>query len=172
MRTLYLLRHAKSALKDTGMDDHERPLAPRGKRAARALAQHFRASGVSPSLVLCSSSVRTRETLDLVMPGFAKAPIVAIERGLYLAEPREILARLKRIEPEVETVMVIGHNPGLHELALRLAEQGEDAPRGALKAKFPTGALAVYAVEKDWAALGPRTARLADYRIPAELGAD
>lgn len=172
MRTLYLLRHAKSALKDAGMEDHERPLAPRGKRAARSWAQQFRAARISPGLVLCSSAVRTRETLDLVMPGFAASPIIAVERGLYLAAPAAILARLRRVEPEIEAVMVIGHNPGLHELAIDLAKHGDEALRAALRSKFPTGALAVYAVEHDWSALKPGAARLVDYRTPAEHGDD
>ena len=169
MRTLYLLRHAKSAFKDSGMEDHERPLARRGRDAARTLAQYFRSAGIAPSLVLCSTALRTRETLDLVMPGFASTPIVATERGLYLAGPAAILARLKRVEAAVDGVMVIGHNPGLHELAFHLGTRGDQRLRDALRKKFPTAALASYALEADWSSLSPQTARLVDYRVPADL---
>jgi phosphohistidine phosphatase len=172
MRTLYLLRHAKSAWKDPTLDDHDRPLAPRGHRAARAMAQHFRSLGADPELVLCSTAVRTRETLDLVMPGFSKPPIVAMERGLYLATSASILARLREIENRIERVLVIGHNPGLHELALKLAQHGPAKARAALQRKYPTAALATYEVDGDWVGLGTKRTRLADYVTPAKSEAD
>jgi phosphohistidine phosphatase len=168
MRTLYLLRHAKSAWKDPTLDDHDRPLAPRGDRAARALAQHFRRLKADPELVLCSTAVRTRETLDLVMAGFSKPPIVAMERGLYLAVPSSILARLREVDNRVERVLVIGHNPGLHELALKLAQHGPAKARAELQRKYPTAALVTYEVDSDWAGLGTKSTRLADYVTPAK----
>jgi phosphohistidine phosphatase len=172
MRALYLLRHAKSAWDDPALEDHDRPLAARGRRAARAMARHFRDLGADPELILCSSSERTRETLDLLMPGFAAAPIVAVERGLYLAGAEAMLARLRKVEDRVERVLLIGHNPGLHELALLLAEAGGAKLRAPLARKFPTAALANYAIGSGWSALGPETARLVAYVTPAELGVD
>jgi phosphohistidine phosphatase len=172
MRTLYLLRHAKSASEDAGREDHDRPLAPRGKRAARAMARHFRALGADPELILCSSSVRTRETLDLLMPGFVAAPILAVERGLYLAGAESMLRRLHRVEAPVQRVLLVGHNPGLHELALTLAQGSPAKLRAPLAHKFPTAALASYRVEGSWAELGPATARLVAYVTPAELDVD
>jgi phosphohistidine phosphatase len=172
MRVLYLLRHAKSAWDDAAVEDHDRPLAARGRRAARAMAKHFRGLGADPELILCSSAERTRETLDLLMPGFAAAPIVAVERGLYLAGAEAMLARLRGVEDPVERVLLIGHNPGLHELALLLAQAGRAKLRAPLARKFPTAALASYALESGWSALGPETARLDAYVTPAELGAD
>jgi phosphohistidine phosphatase len=172
MRVLYLLRHAKSAWDDPSIEDHDRPLAARGRRAARAMARHFRGLGSDPELILCSSSERTRETLDLLMPGFAAAPIVAVERGLYLAGAEAMLARLRAVEDRVERVLLIGHNPGLHELALLLAQTGRAKLRAPLARKFPTAALASYAIESGWSAIGPETARLVAYVTPAELGVD
>ena len=172
MRTLYLLRHAKSSWEEDGLEDHERPLGPRGKRAARAMARHLRGLGADPQLVLCSSAARTRETLDLLLPGFAATPLIATERGLYLAGPESMLARLRRVEDEVERVLLLGHNPGLHELALVLAQHAPAKLRAPLARKFPTAALATYAVEGGWAALGPDTARLSGYVTPAELAVD
>lgn len=172
MRTLYLLRHAKSASGEGALEDHERPLSPRGRRAARAMARHFRELAADPELVLCSSSVRTRETLDLLLPGFATTPIIAIERGLYLAGADSMLTRLRRVEDGVDRVLLLGHNPGLHELALALATGAPSRLRAPLARKFPTAALATYRVESGWSGLAPGTARLAAYDTPAELGVD
>jgi phosphohistidine phosphatase len=169
MRTLYLLRHAKSARDDPELDDHERPLAPRGKRAGRALARHFRQLDAAPQLILCSTAQRTRDTLDLVMPGFAAAPIVALERGLYLATARSILGRVRAVEDRVQRVLVVGHNPGLQELAIKLARESPAKIRAPLTRKFPTAALATYAVEGSWSDLDASKARLTAYVIPAEL---
>jgi phosphohistidine phosphatase len=169
--TLYLLRHAKSAWDVKDAEDHERPLAPRGRRAARDLAGHFRRRGIAPALVLASDARRTRETLDLVAPGFVAPPLIALERGLYLASPAAILRRLHRVEDAVGSVMVIGHNPGLHELALTLARRGEKKLRAALAAKMPTAALASYDVTGSWCGLGPEMARLTGFVIPADLAA-
>jgi phosphohistidine phosphatase len=169
MRSLYLLRHAKSAWDDPSLEDHDRPLSARGKRGARAIAKHFRALAADPALILCSSSARTRETLDLLMPGFAATPLVAIERGLYLADAPSMLARLRRVEDSVERVLLLGHNPGLHELALALAQHGPARLKAALARKFPTAALATFTVESSWSRLGPDSVRLAAYVTPAEL---
>lgn len=172
MRVLYLLRHAKSAWDEPALEDHDRPLSARGKRAARAMARHFRGLKADPELILCSSSERTRATLDLVMPGFAAAPIVAVERGLYLAGAESMLARLRRVEDRVERVLLLGHNPGLHELALLLAQAGRAKLRAPLARKFPTAALATYDIGSGWSAIGPETARLVAYVTPAELDVD
>jgi phosphohistidine phosphatase len=171
MRTLYLLRHAKSAWDDPSLDDHERPLAPRGRKAARLLARHFRELDADPELVLCSAAQRTRETLDMVLHGFGKTPIIATERRLYLAGPESMLDRLRDIEAGVKRVMIIGHNPGLHELAVILAQKGPARLTSALARKFPTGALATFRVDSPWAELDPSDCRLDAFVIPAELEA-
>jgi phosphohistidine phosphatase len=171
MRTLYLLRHAKSAWDDPALDDHERPLAPRGRKASRLLARHFRERDADPELVLCSTAQRTRETLDIVLAGFAATPLIATERGLYLAGAESMLERLRDIEAGVQRAMIIGHNPGLHELAVTLAQKGPARLTSALARKFPTGALATFAVETPWAELDPGDCRLDAFIIPAELEA-
>jgi phosphohistidine phosphatase len=165
--TLYLLRHLNSAPAAGEMEDHDRPLSSRGRQDGRALAVHLRRNGISPALVLCSSALRARETLDLLMPGFAAPPLTAIDRDLYLAGATGLLRHLRQIEDGIASAMLIGHNPGLHELALRLA--GEDSePRRRLAGHFPTGALAIYEIAGGWRDLG--SARLAAYAVPAELG--
>ena len=169
MRRLHLLRHAKSAWDDQTVEDHDRPLAPRGRRAARDIARHFRRLGADPDLVLCSTALRARETLDAVLPGFARTPLVTIERGLYLAAPETVLARLREVEARVACIVVIGHNPGLHELALTLATHGSAKLASSVARKFPTGALATYEVDAPWEEIEPENCRLSAYVIPADL---
>jgi phosphohistidine phosphatase len=155
--TLHLLRHAKSSWDDPSLADHDRPLAGRGRRDGKRIAEHMRRSGIEPELVLCSTAARTRETLALVEPALG-SPTVELEDDLYGASSDELLARVRRLPAGVESALVIGHNPGLHELALALAP---GAPFG----KFPTGALASFAFAEGWD--GPAT--LAAYVVPKEL---
>jgi phosphohistidine phosphatase len=166
VHTLYLLRHAKSSWADEALPDRERPLAPRGRRDARRIAEHLRKIRCEPDLVLCSSATRTRETLELVRPALAE-PTVLFEDALYAASPDGLLARIVLVPEEVGSLMLIGHNPGLQELALVLASSGDELER--LEAKFPTGALATLAVADSWSRLGPADATLADYVVPKQL---
>jgi phosphohistidine phosphatase len=163
---LYLLRHAKSSWDDPTLADRERPLAPRGRRDAKLIAEHLRRTGFEPELVLCSSAVRTRETLELVRPALGDATVV-FEEELYGASSEELVARIRVVPDAVESVMVIGHNPGLHELALFLASAGDELER--LEVKFPTAALATFDLPKSWSELAPAEATLAAYVVPKQL---
>ena len=163
MHTLYLLRHAKSSWDDPALADHDRPLAPRGERAAGTMGEHMRSSEISPSLVLCSSAVRARQTLERT----SIEGDVRIERGLYGASESDLLETLRRLPPEVESAMLIGHNPAMQELALMLAAEGPELRR--IHGKFPTGALATLEFDGDWSALGPHAARLVDFVRPKDL---
>ncbi|HJU20114.1 MAG TPA: histidine phosphatase family protein, partial [Stellaceae bacterium] len=125
MHRLYLLRHAKSSWKEDA-PDHERPLSRRGRETARRIGRQLPAATGALDLVLCSSARRACETLDLVLAGFVPRPHILIERGLYLASPESLLERLRQLAEEDGNVLLIGHNPALHELALALAEP--DAP--------------------------------------------
>jgi phosphohistidine phosphatase len=166
MRTLYLLRHAKSSWDNPALADHERPLAPRGRRAAKRIAEHMLRSGIEPELVLCSTAVRARQTLELVraaIPGSS----VALEAALYGASADELLARVRRLPDAVGSVMLVGHNPGLQDLALLLAAGDGEAAR--VEAKFPTGALATLTLTTTWSGLAPAEATLAGYAVPRDL---
>jgi phosphohistidine phosphatase len=145
VKRIWLLRHAKSSGDDPGLADADRPLAPRGRRAAELLAAHLAASGVRPAVVLCSSSLRTRETLAAILPALGDAPEIRIEQALYGAGAAELLEQLRRLPNRVSSVMLIGHNPGIQDLALGLAASGPALP--ALREKFPTGALASMEVD-------------------------
>src|SRR6516162_4824785 len=163
---LFVLRHAKSSWDDPGLDDHERPLAPRGRRAVEALALYLRARDIHPELVLCSSSRRTRETLD----GIAVGGEHVIEPMLYAASAEEVIDRLRELPESVSSAMIIGHNPSVQMLVLRLtrrdADGSADPERDEVKAKFPTGALATLAIDCDWSALAPGCARLEAFTSP------
>jgi phosphohistidine phosphatase len=148
---LYLLRHAKSSWDDPTLADHDRPLAARGRKAAKAIGAYLREHDIEPELVLCSSAARTRETLERVgLTG-------RIEDALYGAGASALLARLHEVPDEVASVMLIGHNPGMQQLAFDLA---------GLDDKFPTAALATLACD-GWSDL--QRAELVDYVKPKDL---
>jgi len=168
--TLYLLRHAKSSWDDPGLADEERPLAPRGERAARRMAQHIREAGIRPALVLCSPARRTRQTLEAVAGSFGKHVEVLVEDGLYGAGAWELTARLRRVPTELPSVMVVGHNPGLQELALGLAGGGGEEALASLRAKFPTAALATLLLpEGGWESLARGGAEIVSLVLPRSL---
>ena len=168
-KRLYVLRHAKSSWDDPGMDDHDRPLAPRGRRAVKVLNQHFRDQHIAPELVICSTSRRTRETLEGVDPGGE----TSIEPELYAASAKDLLARLRRVPAQTGSVMVIGHNPAMQLLVLRLAggqtrvREGSDF--AAVQQKFPTGALATLTFACAWSELSPGSAELTGYARPKAI---
>jgi len=169
MRTVFLLRHAKSSWSDSTLADIERPLAPRGERAAKQIARYVRKQKIEPALVLCSPSVRTRRTLEAIEPALGTSHTVQFVPALYAASHQELLRQLRALHDSVASVMLIGHNPGLQELALALATHGADLPR--LEEKFPTGALATLVAECDsWTALKTGDAELVDYVVPRDLG--
>jgi phosphohistidine phosphatase len=169
-RTLLVLRHAKSGWDDPDLDDIDRPLAPRGQRDAARLAAHLPAAGPAPELVLCSPARRTRETLDALRPGFDPPPVVHVVDALYGASAGELLALLRQIPAGTGSVLLVGHNPGLHELVLRVAGDGDAAARRRAAAKFPTAALATLDLgPAAWADVGPGALRLDDFVVPADL---
>jgi phosphohistidine phosphatase len=167
MKRLYLLRHAKSSWDDPTLADHDRPLAPRGRRAAKVMAKHLARKGIAPELVLCSPSRRTRETLMRIVPGLGKSANVRIEAELYAASAAALLEVLHEVPDEVESVMLIGHNPGIQDLALSLAGAGSEIPR--LRSKFPTAALATLELNRTWRELAPGSAELVWFVKPKEL---
>jgi phosphohistidine phosphatase len=164
-KRLFVLRHAKSSWDDPGLDDHERPLAPRGRRALEIMSSHMKASGVEPDLVLCSSSRRTRETLA----GIAIGGEHLIEPALYSASCDEVVDRLRQLPDDVSAAMLIGHNPALQVLVLRLTNHGDglaDPRRDSVKRKFPTGALATISFQCTWSELATGQAHLEEYVTP------
>jgi phosphohistidine phosphatase len=167
MHTLYLLRHAKSSWSDPSLSDHDRPLAPRGRRDSKRIAKHLRRLEVSPTLVLCSSATRTRETFMFVQLALADA-LIQVEEELYAASGDALLERLRTVPDEVDSVLIIGHNPGLYDLALTLVSTGAELDR--LEAKFPTAGFATLAVPRSpWSKLREGDAELVAYVVPKQL---
>jgi phosphohistidine phosphatase len=169
-KLLYVLRHAKSSWDDPGLHDPERPLAPRGLRAAKLLGGYVRDNGIAPAQVLCSPARRTLQTLEGVAPGGE----LLIEPTIYFGGPAEIVERLRQIPAEIESAMVIGHNPALQKLVLLLAGGNGGLPAGShlaeVRNKFPTGALATLKFDCAWRELSPGSAQLTDYVRPKSLG--
>jgi phosphohistidine phosphatase len=171
MNMLHLLRHAKSSAKDD-VEDHQRPLSRRGREAARRVGEHLPAHIGALDLVLCSSALRTRETLDLVVAGFSPRPRSLIEGELYLSSRERLLDRLRRLDAKDVNVMLIGHNPGLHELALSLAAKGSPRFEALASGKFPTCAYASFRVPVRWSALGFSRHELIGYVTPGSLAGE
>ena len=165
--TLHLVRHAKSSWADPGLGDADRPLAPRGERAARKLARELARQGVAPRLVLCSSARRAVQTLDLLRPALSRPPEILVENGLYGAGGRELMTRLRQVPAGRREVMLIGHNPGIQDLALALA--GSAAP-GSLHEHLPTGALVSLRFDAArWRDLRPGIGAVTRFLVPRRL---
>jgi phosphohistidine phosphatase len=168
--TLSLFRHAKSSWDNPNLGDFDRPLNERGREAAPRMGAFMARSGIVPDLVLCSPSVRTRQTLGLMLPHLSPAPLVLYEEPLYLGAPPAMLKRVRRIGPEVCHAMIVAHDPGLHRLAMELAGSGDPALLQALARKFPTAALAVIRFEApSWPQVEPGTGRLELFMTPKRL---
>lgn len=171
MLTLTLLRHAKSSWADSRLDDFDRPLAPRGQKAAPKIARAMREFGPDVDRVLCSTAVRTRQTLDLVLPDIgAAAAEVQFDDRLYHALPDDLLDAIHHGAGSARHVLLIGHNPGLEVLALRLTKDGPRDAIQAMTAKFPTAAAAQFQFETmDWANLAFGTGQLVYFLTPRTL---
>ncbi|TVR83474.1 MAG: histidine phosphatase family protein [Rhodospirillales bacterium] len=171
MKTIYLLRHAKSSWNDPVLDDTERPLSKRGRAAAKAMAGYLVREGIQPGQVLCSPAKRTRETLERLERALHAAVPVRFEKGIYHADATALMRRLRRLSDALPSVMVIGHNPALERLALMLAGDGEARARDKLATKYPTGALATLTAEiAHWRELSPGGAHLQAFVRPKDLG--
>ncbi|MCG8544483.1 MAG: histidine phosphatase family protein [Alphaproteobacteria bacterium] len=170
MIRLYLLRHAKSSWKSDATDDFHRPLNSRGRQAAPIMGACIRDTGIEPSLILCSAATRARETLALILPLLTEDTVIRIEHGLYLADRVSLLSRLQAVPPTDTAVLLIGHNPGMQDLALSLAAEDATAAHDTLRAKYPTGALAeiVFGVTT-WSAVTPGSGELVRFETPRAL---
>jgi phosphohistidine phosphatase len=162
-RTLLLLRHAKSAWPE-GVADHERPLAPRGEREAKLAGDWLRAHAPAVDAVLCSTATRTRQTLARTR---IDAPVNYVDR-LYDSTPGTVIEEINGVGPDVETLLVIGHEPTMSSLALGLAtEDGSNTTAAErISTKFPTSAIAVLRTAEPWDQLTIDGAALVDFHVP------
>lgn len=173
MKRIYLLRHAKSSWDDVALDDFQRPLNPRGRKAAKRMAAFLAERSIRPHLVLCSAAARTRATYDRIEPSLQGVP-VSFEDGLYEAGRGDLLHRLQRLDGHLESVLLIGHNPGLEKLTLALSGgQGDAVALQRLEQKYPTGALAMLETAvPHWPELDAGTCRLVEFVRPKDLDPD
>lgn len=173
MTSLYLLRHAKAAREAPGgRDDHARPLTEIGEAAADALGAHLASQRQAPpDLVLCSTAERARQTAQRVLTCWLGAvPPVQYERRLYLCGPAALLARLQEVPESCASVLLIGHNPDMHLLAVGLAGRGPADLLASLRHKYPTGAWTELKLgHTPWAQLEAGSAKLVDFVVPRSL---
>ncbi len=170
MLRLWLLRHAKSAWDDPGLDDFARPLSARGRRACHRIARHMAERAIRPDLVLCSPATRTRQTLECLQKRLGEDATVRFEPQLYLGDPDTLLALVHATPVACRETLLIGHNPGLEEFARQMAGSAASDTLSRLRAKYPTGALAELTFPvRTWAQAAPDTGFLASFVIPAQL---
>ena len=170
MPRLFVLRHAKSSWNNAHLADFDRPLAPRGVRAAEMMAEHVAALDAPPALVLCSTARRAQDTLEPLRDRLPSSTEVHLEDDLYGADVPDLLARLRQVPDDVASVMLIGHNPGLEDLVRALGRDGDEVLIARVRAKFPTAALATLAFDGPWKQLGPGApARLESFVVPGDV---
>lgn len=167
-KTLYFLRHAKALSGSLTLEDHERPLHERGVKDAKRVGEYMREQGIEPSLALCSTALRTRQTLQWVETALGQPLNVRYESKLYLASPEDILSMIASVAPEEQRLMVVGHNPTLHQLCYELARDDDSALRDALAERFPTCALAEFDFSgEEWGDVSPPTLQLRRFAVPS-----
>jgi phosphohistidine phosphatase len=175
MRRLMLLRHAKTVASDPG-GDRARPLNERGRAAAPEMGRYMTRERLLPDFVLCSTARRTRQTWELLAAALPVKPQTAFEDDLYLATAEAIVALIHTVELPVTALLVVGHNPGIHQAALALAAGGRTRHHLLLQSRFPTAGLAVLDFDADsWAAIAPGRGKLDRFITPrglAEAGQD
>jgi phosphohistidine phosphatase len=168
---LYLLRHAKSAWTDASLRDHDRPLAPRGERAATRMGIYLAGREPAPTLVLCSSARRAQQTLERILVRLGPQPEVRIDPEIYAAGSAQLLRRIAGVDPAVRSLLVLGHNPTLGDVAVHLAGSGDPAASKRMAAKFPTAALAELRFEAaGWDRIAPGEGVLVAFTTPRDLG--
>src|SRR5882724_4352926 len=164
MKTLYLLRHAKSSWKDETLLDIERPLNGRGRRASHIIGNFLKREKIVPDLVLSSSAVRARQTTNIVMAAAKLITDLRFDERIYEADPGRLLEVVKQIEKSKKIVLLVGHNPGLEEFLMLLTGSDETMPTGALTK--------VVLKASNWAAIGDRGGTLEWIVRPKKLPKD
>ena len=171
-RRLLLFRHSKAERSEPGMEDRSRKLIERGRKDAASIGAYMAAHDLTPDRVLTSPAARTQETWKFAAAAFKPAPAGSAVERLYGATPHEILDVIKHAPASAHTLLIVGHNPGLHELALLLVASGDIEIRERMREKLPTSGLLIIDFALDeWARLHPQSGRLERFITPKSLGA-
>lgn len=169
-RLIYLFRHAKASGEGPDLEDLDRPLAPQGELACTTMKRYLAVADIHPDLVLCSTALRARQTVQRVMPALGEPTLVEYDRGLYRAGPRAILNRLRGTAAVASGVMIVGHDPGIQSLALQLTGSGIDPDLARLEKRFPTGALATLVFGgRSWSDLDTGACELHSFVRPRDI---
>jgi phosphohistidine phosphatase len=170
MRRLILFRHAKTERAAQGQADLDRELTDRGRADAATMGTYIARHGLAPNHVLVSPARRTRQSWDIMSVQIAPAPRTTIDERIYDASPERLFRLVETADPAASCLLILGHNPGLHELAVALTATGDIDAREQLQEKFPTSALAVLDFAfKDWSDLHPQSGRLDRFVSPRLL---
>ncbi len=170
MLTLSIVRHAKSSWGDPTLLDVDRPLNSRGKRQAQRLGAELQDRQIFPDLVLCSAAKRARQTLKHMRKNWQTEAQIIRESRLYLASPGTIAGLLDEYGTHHHHLMIIGHNPGLHMLAHKLAVRGDKSDLDLLQEKYPTGTLCMIRMKTDkWKKIGKGGGKLIYLATPKQL---
>lgn len=167
MRHLYLLRHAKSLWANPAQRDFERPLSEKGLRDAVKVARFITRSKAEIELVLCSSAQRTLQTLDAIRPVLAPETEISVEDSLYVFDASGLLSRIGKVPPEIRSLLIVGHNPTIQNLAYHVTPNGPT--REKISTKYPTAALTIAALEnRTWDLSDPQCTKSV-FVSPADL---
>jgi phosphohistidine phosphatase len=174
VKRLVLLRHAKAIPAAPDLDDRDRRLADRGRSDAIRIGQFLKEESCVPELALCSTALRTRETLDLVVPQLGAAPVIRLLSELYLARWLTIVNLVRQVREKADTMMIVGHNPGLEECAKKLARPPGDTKarklHQLLQSEYPTAAVAVFEFDVDvWSAIERGEGELQNFVRPRDF---
>ena len=171
MKTLTILRHAKSSWDHPDLDDFDRPLNDRGREAARAIGRELKRRSIAFDHVLASPAVRVRETLEELTRAYGSQFDTRFEPDLYMASAQGVLQQVRRIPDQCGSPLIVGHNPAVQRLILDLTGDDDRGLRRRVTAKYPTAALAVIELpEQGWARTELGTGRLVELILPRELG--
>lgn len=169
-KILYILRHAKAEGGGANQEDHERGLVERGVEAALAIGEYMQQHAMVPDKILCSTAVRAKETLRYVdQQQTSSTPVEYLEK-LYMASANEMLGIVSKVSDDVRSLMLVGHNPGMHQLCLKLAAHGDEASLDTLHIKYPTCTLTAISFAGSWSDIAQVQGMLKCFVTPKMIG--
>jgi phosphohistidine phosphatase len=170
MKKLYILRHAKSDYPDNVSDDHERPLNKRGEKACNLIGDYLKTNNITPEVILSSDAVRTTQTINNILRAASYDINVQFSGKLYLATPGEILKEIAKISDDINSIMVVCHNPGAAQLAMMLTAGGDTDSINLMRTKYPTAGLACLTLKTEtWKQVNPASGNLDKFVTPKSL---